>query len=351
MQPDSGRRARLNKAQFAALGSVVVLVVLVVLLFWDSLRGWFVARPPQRPLVVYVAAVMEPTLVAAGKEYEAAYGVPVHIQSGGSQTLLAQIEIVKTGDLYVPADSDYLELAASRGLVAETLPAASMRAVLAVKDGNPKNLRHLDDLLTDNVAVAQPDPDATAVGKVTRTVLSRTDRWERLWKKKRVSPLTVTDAANAVQLGSVDAAIVWDVTARQTPGIEAVSLAELADAHGAVGVGVLTCSEQSTAALRFARFLTARDRGLPQLAKAGFSVIAGDRWSDTPEIHLQASANLRPTVEEVVNAFERREGVRVLRVYDLPATESVVVGPDPDHLHLAGRLRQALTRISKDPER
>jgi molybdate transport system substrate-binding protein len=351
MQPGEGRRGRLDNARLVALGSVVVLVVLVVLLCWDALRVWFVPQPSPRPIVVYVAAVMEPTVVAVGKEYEAVYGVPIHIQSAGSQTLLAQIEVVKKGDLFIPADSDYLDLATARGLVAETVPAASMTAVLVVKEGNPKHLTRIADLLRDDVVLAQPDPNAAAVGKVTRTVLSRIGRWEQLQsRKKQVSTLTVTDAANAVQLGSADAAIVWDVTARQTPGIEAVMLPELADAHGAVGVGVLTCCQQAAAALRFARYLTARDQGLPQLARAGFAVVAGDTWAETPVLRLDASDDLRPVLEEAVNAFEQREGVQVVRVYDLPAPGALVVHSDPDHLLLVGRLRQALSRISKGPQ-
>jgi molybdate transport system substrate-binding protein len=351
MQPGSGRRGSLGRYQLLTLGSVLVLVVLGVLLFWDSLRGWFVATPSRRPLVVYVAAVMNPTVEAVGKDYEAAYGVPIHIQSAGSQTLLTQIEVARTGDLYIPADSDYLDLAASRGLVNEILPAATMTAVVAVKEGNPKHIHTMDDLLKKDIAVAQPSPDAAAVGKVTRFVLSRSGFWQRLDQKKLVSKATVTDAANAVQIGSADAAIVWDVTVKQTPGLEAVTLPELADAHGAVGVGVLTCSEQPTAALRFGRYLTARDRGLPYLTRAGFSFVAGDAWAETPEIHLQAPANLQPTIDQAVQHFQQREGVRVLAAYDLPETEALRVGPDPDHAQLSERLRQALARVVKDPQR
>ena len=169
MRPGSPRFGRLSLALAIALASPLALAVLLVLLYWDSVRGLFLTQPPRRPLVVYVAAVMTPTVEAVGKEYEAAYGVPVLVRPGGSQTLLAQIEIIKSGDLYIPADSEYLDRASAKGLVAEMLPAATMRAVLAVRSGNPKNLHRLEDLLADDVCLAQPSPDAAAAGKVTRT--------------------------------------------------------------------------------------------------------------------------------------------------------------------------------------
>ena len=193
------------------------------------------------------------------------------------------------------------------------------------------------------MTLAQPDPDAAAAGKVARAVLGRSGKWERLAAKtKRVNTLTVTDAASAVKVGSADAAIVWDVTMKQTAGIEGVYLSELSEMQGAVGVGVLTCCDQPTAALRFARFLTARDRGLPHLAGAGFAVISGDVWVQTPQLHLQANPELGPVVESAIDDFERREAVRVQRVYDLSTTESFSVLRDPDNSELITRLSRTV---------
>src|SRR5262245_49945166 len=134
------RSGKINVYLLAFIGSVAVLVALVGLLYWESRKPFTQEKQPE-PLVVYCAAGLRTPVEAVAKEYEAAYGVPVQIQYGGSQTLLANIEVSHRGDLYIPADESYLKTARDKNLIDETIPLASMAPVLAVKQGNPKNLR------------------------------------------------------------------------------------------------------------------------------------------------------------------------------------------------------------------
>src|SRR4051812_1905763 len=94
---------RMNMALLAFAGTVALLAILVALL---------VSKPTQTasktPLVMYCAAGLKAPVEAAAKAYELEFGVPIQLQFGGSQTLLANIEISKRGDLYLPADDSYL---------------------------------------------------------------------------------------------------------------------------------------------------------------------------------------------------------------------------------------------------
>ena len=114
-----------------------------------------------------------------------------------------------------------------------------MTPVLAVHKGNPKNLHSLDDLMRDGVRIAQANPEAAAVGKVTKAALTKAGRWADLEKNIVVTKPTVNDVANDVVIGAVDAGFVWDATVRQNPHLEAVALPEFADVHAHVAVGVL----------------------------------------------------------------------------------------------------------------
>jgi molybdenum ABC transporter molybdate-binding protein len=297
------------------LSSAVLLSGLLVVLFADPLR-WFSRKPKQTPLVVYCAAGLKGPVEEIAKAYEAEYGTPVQIQYGGSQTLLSQLELAEGGDLYIPADDSYLELARKKDLIAETVPLARMRPVLAVPKGNPRKLRTIDDLLRDDVKVSLANPDAAAIGLVTRARLSKSGHWQRLEKKLTVVRGTVSDSANDVRVGGVDAAIIWDALVRQIEGLEAVELPDLAGEPSLISAAVLKRSRQPTAALRFARYLGARDRGLPTFKKHGYEPVDGDVWAETPEIRIYAGAMLRPAIEETVTEFERREGVKVARVYN-----------------------------------
>jgi molybdenum ABC transporter molybdate-binding protein len=309
------RPGKISFYLLAFIGSVALLAGLVGLLAWDP-QKWFAREQKTEPLVVYCAAGLRVPVETIAKEYETAYGVPVQLQYGGSQTLLTNIEVSHRGDLYIPADDSYLKTARDKNLIDETIPLGRMTPVLAVRQGNPKNLRTLDDLLKPDVRVAQGNPDAAAIGSVTREALRKSGQWDALHARTAVYKLTVNDVANDVQVGSVDAGIVWDCTVKQTPGLEAVTLPQFDGVRGQVTAAVLRDSTRPTAALKFARFLAARDRGLPQFAANGFETVEGDEWAEEPELKLLAGAMLRPAVEETITAFEKREGVKVTRVYN-----------------------------------
>src|SRR4029079_4817867 len=133
-----------------------------------------------------------------------------------------------------------------------------MQPFVAVAKGNPKQIKRLDDLLRDDVRVAQANPDAAAIGKLTRTALSASGHWQTLHAKTTVFKTTVNEVANDVKIGAVDAGIVFDAVLHDYPTLEAVSIPELAGATAHVAVAVLIASKQPQEANHFARYLTAR---------------------------------------------------------------------------------------------
>ena len=138
----------------------------------------------------------------------------------------------------------------------------------------------------------------------------------RVEEHAKVFKPTVGDVANDVKIGSVDAGIVWDATARQYPELEAVHLPLFDTAEETITVGVLNVSQQPREALRLARYLGARDRGLKHFARLGYEPVDGDPWAETPEIVLYSGAVNRVAVEDTIRQFEEREGARVTRVYN-----------------------------------
>ena len=295
------------------LGSVLLVAGLVALLVWRPVPG---PAASGRPLVVYCAAGLKPAIDRIAAEYTRRYGVVVQLQYGGSGTLLNNLRLAGRGDLYLAADATHLALARQQGLVAETLPLARLTPVLAVRQGNPKQVRSLADLRRPEVAVALANPEAASIGQVVRTLLTRDGTWEGLAARVKVFKPTVNDVANDIKLGTVDAGIVWDAVARQYPELEAVRDAALDAVGQEVSLAVLSCCDQPAAALRLARFMAAADAGLQEFARAGYQIVEGDRWEEHPEVTLFSGGVNRLALEPVVQRFEAREGVRVTRVYN-----------------------------------
>ncbi len=298
--------------------ALCVSLVLLVGLFW------FLNLEPARhadhsgtePIVLYCAASNRAVMEAIRRDYEAETNRQVQIQYGASQTLLSQVEVTGGGDLFLPADDSYLAIARDRQLVDEVLPIARMQAVVAVPRGNPLQIHSFQDLLRDDVRLVQANPDAAAVGKLSRQVLQATGQWSALDQATQAYRTTVTDVANDLLIGAADAGIVYDAVLHTYPKLEFVELSELQPANSLIAMGVLHGTKQPAQALHFARYVAARDRGLRHYEQHGFRISPGDRWSDQPELSVFAGSMLRPAIEDTIARFEEREGVRVTRVYN-----------------------------------
>jgi molybdenum ABC transporter molybdate-binding protein len=310
-------RLSFNRTSLAFLASVVVLAILVAVLALDHRRHEPADGAETKPLVVYVAAGIRQPIEAAAREYEKEYHTTIQFQYAGSGELLAQLEVARRGDLYIPADDSYLKAAQSKNLVDEILPLARMHAVIAVKKGNPKRIASIDDLLKADVKPAIGNPEVAASGKLVRKTLKKSGQWDAFDANSKSRQMaTEPQVANAVKIGSADAGIVWDTTVALYPDLERIEDPTLSAASAKIAIGVLRFGEQPTAALRFARYLAARDRGLIQFKNAGYEVVDGDAWALNPQLHVLAGAMLRPAIDQTIAAFEHREECQVTRVYN-----------------------------------
>lgn len=255
-----------------AVGSVFVFAGLVAALWW---RGYD-SRPDR--LVVYAAPTVRLPLEAIAEDYERETGRGVELRFGPSEDILTKVRLAnpaEPGDLFIPADDSYVRQARELGLTGESLPVTRIRAVLLLAKGNPRGIAGWDDLLAPGAKVAVPSPSA-AVGKLARDHLADTKKWGSL-APHVVDSGSVTEAANATRAGdrpAIDAAIVWDAVAAGPAfrGQTVLAVPELAGVTGRIEMVVLKQSRDPAAALAFARFVTAPDRGLRRFREAGFRV-------------------------------------------------------------------------------
>ncbi|MDA1231391.1 MAG: substrate-binding domain-containing protein [Planctomycetota bacterium] len=301
----------MNRTAFIIFTSLIALVAMVLMLREPGPSG-----QATEPITVFCAASNRAVIESIRADYEKEFQRSVQVQYGPSQTLLSSIEVSETGDLFLPADESYLEIGRTKNLIAEQIPLATMRAVVAVTKGNPKDIASFADLFRPDVRVVQANPDATAIGKITRATLQLADQWEQLDKATTAYRTTVNDVANDLVVGAADVGIVYDAVLHSYPQLEAVRIAELESAVSTIAIGLISSSQQPANALHFARYVAAKDRGLMHYTEHGFLVVSGDEWSEVPELSLFAGSMLRPVIDDTIKAFEKREGVRVSRVYN-----------------------------------
>ncbi len=291
-----------------------------IFFFWLSLglaagcskKPWSASGP--EPIMVYCAANLVKPVTEIAAQYQKELGIAVSLEPGGSGTLLSQLQVAKKGDLFIAADDGTMGDAKSKKLVREVLPLVTQHPVVAVKKGNAKGVHALADLMKAEVKLSLPDPGAASIGKVTRKVLG--DQWQQLAGKAVVMKATVSDVAADVQLGAVDAGIVWDSTIGQFKDLEAVELPELTKHRENASVAVLSFCDRPTEALKFARYLAAPDRGGLVFKKFGFATSGGDKWAVKPEMILYSGGVNRLAIEKLLQDFSDREGASVTTVFN-----------------------------------
>jgi molybdate transport system substrate-binding protein len=271
---------------------------------------------PKTELLFYCAAGLMVPVEEIVSQYKKEYGITVNVQYGGSGSLITNMRVSNKGDLYLAADESFLELAGSYDLLRENQPLAFQHPVIIVPAGNPRNITSIRDFLRPDVSYSIGVPEATSVGRITKKVFEELDIWEEIETKTTVFKPTVYDVANDVKLKTVDAGIVWNVVGDQYPDLEIIEDPAFARFIETVSVSVLKSSENPTEALKFLRYLSARDKGLAVFGKHNYNTIEGDKWAEKPEFVFFSGAVNRMAIEETVNKFEKREGVTVTRVYN-----------------------------------
>ncbi|MFK7776727.1 MAG: substrate-binding domain-containing protein, partial [Gimesia sp.] len=230
---------------------------------------------------------------------------------------LSNLQVAKKGDLYLAADTSYIEIAREKNLLKEAISIAQMHPVIMVKKGNPKKIQSIDDLTRKGVSFSLANPDAASIGKLTKKELLKAKKWDLISKSARVFKPTVGEVANDVLLGAVDAGIVWDATVNQhSEKAEMIEVPEFANAVKNVTVGILNSSKKPQLALMFARYLQAPQKGQKLFSKMGYQTVSGDAWAPHPQILLFSGGVNRLAIQDTLKAFERREGIEINVVYN-----------------------------------
>ena len=211
---------------------------------------------PTQALTLYCDSSARFPIARLVEFYREQRDVEIVIVYEGATELAKDLLRRRSGDVFVSTDVRLLEELQSRQppLVAEIYPIATVRPVIVVQSGNPRDIESLGDLLHPGVKLVLADPHDSALGRVIRDALDEKD-WRTLWDRRLVGRPTSSEVANDVKLGVAEVGIIWESTLREFPSLETVPSDELAQLQGEVAVGVLTCSKHPRRAEQLARFL------------------------------------------------------------------------------------------------
>ena len=291
----------LRRAQAGALGALTLGL-------WPGLlpgSAW--AQKQVKPtLKVLCGTSIRPAMEEIATEFQRSDDCRVSVNYAGSGTLFGSLQAGAEADVFVPGDTWYIREAGKKGMVASHEVVAWFVPVIAVQKGNPKRIKALVDLAKEGIEVGLGKPDACAVGNVTRDLLAA----HGLVGKVRAAyeALTVNRLANQIKLKALDAAVIWDATARQYPAD--VDIVEIDDAnfHAVpLGAAVLKGARVSRLARSFVEFAAGGDGA--RAFRAQHYQVPGK------ELRVGCGSSMRLVLEDLAAVFQAETGRKVLCNY------------------------------------
>lgn len=168
-------------------------------------------EPPT--LVILAGSASKPPLDELARSFESQHGAKVEVAYGGSGTVLSQMILARTGDLYIPGSQDFMDTAESKSAVDPSTRRiiAYLLPVIAVPKGNPKNIQTLEDLARPGLRVGIGNPKSVCLGLFAMEIFEKAGVTAKVTPNIVVQTKSCDDTATVLALGQVDAVIGWDV--------------------------------------------------------------------------------------------------------------------------------------------
>jgi len=211
----------------------------------------------ERPtLMLFCGAGIQSPVSELVEEFNRRHKCRIEVDYAGSEILLSRIRLKKKGDLYMPGDQSYLDIAAEAGMIESSTVACYFVPAILVAKGNPKDILSLQHLTREGIRLGLGDANACAIGRQSRKIFARNNiPWGDVERNLAFQSMTVNELGIQIQTGSLDAVIVWDAVANQyLDHGELVPIPPEQNVISTVPVGVLAFSRHKALARLFAEF-------------------------------------------------------------------------------------------------
>lgn len=259
----------------------------------------------QKTITAFCGAASKPAMEEAAQAFEEKRAIKVYLNFSGSGTMLSQMKLSKSGDLYIPGSPDYMVMAGDDGVVEpESVEIISyLVPAILVQHGNPKNIQALSDLAKPGIEVGIGDPESVCVGLYAYEVLD----YNGLIDDAREAGTIVTHAescsktASLVALKSVDAILGWRVFSMWHPDtidvvyLKPEQIPRLSYIPGAIS----TFTEDRESAQKFLNFLVS-PQGQEIFSKWGYIATESEAKRFAPNAEIGGEYKLPETYEPLV---------------------------------------------------
>src|SRR5258705_8291257 len=214
----------------------------------------------EKSLTVFAAASMKNALDDIDAAYSAKTGVKITVSYAASSALAKQIEQGAPADIFVSADTDWMDYAIAKKTIYEPTRVnllGNSIVLIAPKDSTIDNVTigpgfDLAKLAGDG-KIATGDVKAVPVGKYARAALEKLGAWQAAAPKFAMTE-SVRAALTLVARGEAALGIVYSTDAKVEPGVKIVGTFP-ADSHPAIIYPVAATATAKPEAADYLAFL------------------------------------------------------------------------------------------------
>lgn len=255
-------------------------------------------------ITVFCGSASKPAMEEAAATFTGETGITAYLNFGGSGTVLSQMKMSGSGDLYIPGSPDYMAIAERDGVLepgSAQIIAYLVPAIL-VQSGNPQDIRSLADLARPGIRVGIGNPEAVCVGLYALEILEHDGLLEAVGKNIVTHAESCAKTATLVTLKSVDAIIGWRVFSEWHPGtIDVVYLQpEQLPRLAYIPAAVSRFTEDEESAARFLDFLVSAE-GQEVFAKWGYLATEAEARKHAPDAEIGGEYVLPESYRELLN--------------------------------------------------
>jgi len=233
-------------------------------------------------IMVYSGAGMQEPMDEIAIMFEEEYGIEVVYNYAGSNALLSQMELTEEGDVYMPGETYYLEVAEDKGFIDYKQLVAYHIPVITVPAGNPANISCIEDLANEGVELVWGDPDVAAIGRLADQIIENNGIYDAVWENIIATAPTMNELIVYIAMGQADASINWGDVVYENEDIEIIDIPKEQNLIKIIPIGTLTFSEEPEAAELFVDFC-ASDEAKTVFENHGFPRYPNEEYGEYTE--------------------------------------------------------------------
>ena len=210
--------------RFSIKKTLLVNLVFIGMIFLATAGGCAGEQP--EAITVFCGSASKPAMEDAARAFTEESGISVHLNFSGSGTMLSQMKLSGSGDLYIPGSPDYMIMAEEDGVVdgATVKIISYLVPAILVQEGNPENIQKLSDLARPGIEVGIGNPEAVCVGLYAYEILEYNNLMDGVVPNIVTHGESCSKTATLVALKSVDAILGWRVFSEWHDSVDVVYL-------------------------------------------------------------------------------------------------------------------------------